>query len=106
MHVIFRWSQAFLIIVSVQRGLGGGRKMPSGALGTFSFRAEDADVCLDLVVIRRELFVSDRPVVAHAVGRVCLEVRFTKSKRDASPMIRASAYNTRTEPAELRTREQ
>jgi hypothetical protein len=37
MHVMFSLSQAFLISVSVQRGFGGGMKMPSGALGIFSF---------------------------------------------------------------------
>ena len=34
---MFSLSQAFLTISSVHRGFGGGRKMPSGALGTFSF---------------------------------------------------------------------
>jgi hypothetical protein len=32
----FTLSQAFLRIVSVQRGLGGGWKIPSGELGMFS----------------------------------------------------------------------
>src|SRR5258707_1294129 len=34
MHVTLILSQAFLTIKSVQRGFGGGMKMPSGALGT------------------------------------------------------------------------
>jgi hypothetical protein len=36
MQVIFSLSQAFLTIVSVHRGFGGGMKTPSGALETFS----------------------------------------------------------------------
>jgi hypothetical protein len=37
MQVMCSLSQAFLTSVSVQRGFGGGWKIPSGALGTFSF---------------------------------------------------------------------
>jgi len=37
MQMMLSLSQAFLTINSVQRGLGGGRKTPSGALETFSF---------------------------------------------------------------------
>jgi hypothetical protein len=37
MQIIFSLSQAFFTINSVHRGLGGGRKIPSGALDTFSF---------------------------------------------------------------------
>ena len=33
----FSLSQAFFTINSWQRGLGGGKKTPSGALDTFSF---------------------------------------------------------------------
>ena len=36
MQVTFSLSQAFLMMVSVQRGFGGGMKIPSGALETFS----------------------------------------------------------------------
>jgi hypothetical protein len=36
MHVTLILSQAFLTIKSVQRGVGGGMKTPSGALGIFS----------------------------------------------------------------------
>jgi len=37
MQVMLSLSQAFLIKSSVQRGYGGGRKTPFGALETFSF---------------------------------------------------------------------
>jgi hypothetical protein len=36
MQVTPTLSQAFLIMFSVQRGFGGGMKIPSGALETFS----------------------------------------------------------------------
>ena len=47
-------SHDFLMMVSVQRGGGGGKNIPSGALETFSLRAEYADVRFDLVVVRRD----------------------------------------------------
>ena len=98
---MFRWSQAFLMMVSVQRGLGGGRKIPSGALEIFSFGPENSDVGLDFIVIRRYVFVAERPVVAHAVVRADLEIHRGHAQRDASPMIGASADDARTKPAKL-----
>ena len=101
---MFSLSQAFLMMVSVQRGGGGGRKIPSGALGIFSLRAEDPDVGLYFVVVRRNFFVGDGPVVAHAVGGAGPEIDRSEAESDASPMIGAATHDAGAEPAELRSR--
>src|SRR5579859_3258958 len=100
MHRMFSLSQLFLMMVSVQRGLGGGRKIPSGALNIF-FRAEDSDVRLDFVVIRREIFVTERPVVASAIVRADFEVHRRHAERDPAPVVGTSANDARTEPEEF-----
>ena len=92
------------MMVSVQRGGGGGRKMPSGALGIFSLRAEHPDVGLHLVVVRRDFFVGDGPVVAHAIGGAGPEIHRSEAESDASPVIGAAAHDAGAEPAELRSR--
>ena len=100
MQVIFSWSQAFLMMVSVQRGCGGGRNTPSGELGTFSFDPNTPMYDFDLVVVRGKFFVSDWPIVSHAVGRVRPEIRRPKAQRNAPPMVRPSALNPGPKPAE------
>ena len=101
MQVMLSLSQAFLTISSVQRGLGGGRKTPSGALETFSLRAEDADVGFHFVVIRREIFVGDGPIVAEAIARAGLEIDGSEAQSDAAPVIGAAADDARTKPLEI-----
>ena len=68
MHVMLSLSQAFLMRISVSAA-GGGRKTPSGALEHFSL-VQDADQRLDLVVIRREIFIGNRPIITQAIARI------------------------------------
>ena len=74
-----------------------------GRAGNIFFRAEDSDVGLDLIVVRRDFFVGDRPVVAHAVVGANLEIYRSEAQGDASPVIGAAANDARAEPAELRS---
>src|SRR5581483_3330373 len=67
-------------------------------------RSKNADVRFHLVVVRREVFVCDRPVIAHAISRARFEIDRSKAKRNASPMVRAPAFDARSEPAKSRSR--
>src|SRR5208282_6929497 len=58
----------------------------------------------DFVVVGCQVFVTERPVVAHAVMRANLEVHRSHAQRDASPVVRAAADDAGTKPAEVRTR--
>ena len=61
-------------------------------------RAEDADQPIDLVVVRLQIVVGDRPVVAQAVERAAPEIVRPEPQRDASPVVRAAADHPRPEP--------
>ena len=61
--------------------------------GNIFFGAEDPDVGLYFVVVRRNFFVGDGPVVAHAIGRARPEIHRSEAKGNASPMIGAAAHN-------------
>src|SRR5579859_6718238 len=64
-------------------------------------RAEDADVRLHFVVIRREVVVSNWPIVAQAVARAGFEVDRCEAQGDSPPMICPAPNNPRTEPLEV-----
>ena len=91
------------MMVSVQRGGGGGRKHSVRCAGNIFFAAEYSDVGLDFVVVRRNFFVGDGPVVAHAVGGAGPEIYRREAESDASPVIGAAAHDAGAEPAELRS---
>ena len=57
--------------------------------------AEDADELLDLVVVRRDVFVANRPVEAESVARLRLEVVRPHAQRDAAPMVGPPAEHPR-----------
>ena len=97
-------SQPRLTSRSEHRGLGGGRKIPSGALGMFSLGSENADVALHLVVIGCDVPISERPIVAASVAGARAEIRLGEAQSDAAPVIRPAAHNARAEPHELGTR--
>ena len=86
---IFSRSQAFLISSSCARGRGGGRKMPSGSLcrpvSAAWFDAEYADEAVELVVVRLDVVVGDRPVVAEAVDDSCAGSRQARSAARCGP---------------------
>ena len=84
--------------------LGRRQENSVRSAGNVFFRPEDSDVGLDFVVVRRDVFVAERPVVAHAVVRADLEIHRSHAQGDASPVIGASADNARAEPAESRAR--
>ena len=71
--------------------------------GNILLAPEHADVGLDFIVVRRNFFVGDGPVVAHAIGGARPEIHRGKAESDASPVIGASAHNAGAEPAELRS---
>jgi len=84
MQMMLSLSQAFLTINSVQRGLEEGERRRRGA-GDIFFRSEDADVGFHFVVIRRELFVRDGPIIAESIARADLKIDGSKAERDAGP---------------------
>ena len=63
-------------------------------------RSEQADVAIDAVVVRLEVVVADRPVVAEAVEALAPEVVRPEAQRDAAPVIGAAAEHARAEPVE------
>ena len=67
-------------------------------------RAVDADQQFHLVVVRRDLFIGDRPIEAQSIARVRLEVVGSVAQRDAAPVIRASAQHARAPPFETSAR--
>src|SRR5579863_656623 len=80
--------------------LGRRQEDAVGGTGNILFAPEDADVRLDLVVVRSNVVVSERPVVAHAVVRADFEVNGSKAQGNASPVIGAPAHDARAKPAE------
>ncbi len=54
------------------------------------------------MVIRREILVSDGPIVAEAVARGGFEIDGSKAERDATPVIGAAADDAGTKPLEIR----
>ena len=61
---------------------------------------EDPDEPVDLVVVRFDVVVGDRPVVAEAVKSFPLKVVRTEPQRDAAPVVRPPAQHSRPEPVE------
>ena len=67
-------------------------------------RAEDADQAIELVVVRLDVVVGDRPVVAEAVEAAALEVVRAHAQRNAPPVVGAAAEHPAAKPVELRAR--
>ena len=67
--------------------LGWWHEHAIGRVWEVFFRAEDSDVGLDFVVVRRELFVGDWLVVAHPVGGVGAKISGPETERDTPPMV-------------------
>src|SRR5947207_3140100 len=63
--------------------------------------AEDADELIDLVVIRLQVLIADRPVVAETVERLAHEIVRPEPQRDAAPVIGSPAEHARAKPVEL-----
>src|ERR1019366_7069354 len=72
--------------------------------GDIFFAAEDSDVGLNFVVIGSQVFVGDGPVIAHAIVGAAFEIYRSEAQSDAAPVIGAASHDTRTKPAETRTR--
>src|SRR5262245_9438461 len=62
-------------------------------------RAEDADEAVQLVVVRLDVVVRDRPVVAESVEALSPEIRWTEAQRNAAPVMRAAAEHPPAEPS-------
>src|SRR5687768_2909929 len=67
-------------------------------------RSEQADVAVDAVVVRLEVVVADRPVVAKPVETPAAKIVGAKAQRNAAPVIGAAAEHPRAEPIEPFTR--
>ena len=63
-------------------------------------RSEDPDEAIELVVVRLDLVVGDRPVVADAVEAAALEVVRAPAQRDAPPVVGAAAEHPPAKPVE------
>ena len=78
-----------------QRTVRGVRRILEAFVGPI-----DADEHLDLVVIRGDVFVADRPVKAKAVTGIGLEVIRPVTERDAAPVVGTSAEHAGAPPVE------
>ena len=63
-------------------------------------RAADADELLGFVVVRRELLIADRPVVAEPVVRCGFEIEIRESVRHPAPVKRFTADDSCPHPEE------
>ena len=85
--------------VSAQRQRHRRLELAVGQLRHVLRHAGDADVVLDEVVVRSEVRVVDRPVLAVAVERLALEILLAQAVALASPDVRASADDAQCVPA-------
>src|SRR5689334_18829908 len=76
-----------LVAAGLRRGLEDAVRFVRQVLVT----AEQADEPVDAIVVRRDVVVADRPVVAESVSCLPLKIPGTESQRDAPPVIRPSA---------------
>src|SRR5206468_5548584 len=63
-------------------------------------RAENADQPIELVVVRLQIVVTDRPVVAEPIDAAAPEIVGAESERNAAPVVGPAAEHPRTEPVE------
>src|SRR5436853_6116506 len=61
-------------------------------------RTAYADELLGPVIVRREIAVRDRPVVAKAVVRGCLEIEIRESVRHSTPVQGLASDDARADP--------
>ncbi len=88
---------------SPARGFGGGSRHAGRGVRRVLHAvvvAVHADQHFDLVVVRRDVFVVERPVEAEPVARVRLEIVRAVAQRDAAPVIGAAAEHARAPPPE------
>ena len=67
--------------------LGGALKDAVGKLRQVFLHARDTEVQIDLVVVGRDVAVTDRPVFAVAIVTLGFEIIIREAKREASPDI-------------------
>src|SRR2546430_11135987 len=72
-----------------------------GCARNIFFRSKYANVSFGFVVIGREVFVGNRPVVAETVARAGFEVDGSKPQGNAAPMIGTATDDARAEPLEI-----
>ena len=99
-HLRDRALQQHFAFVQLQRPLiEAVRQMRNAFL-----RAADAEQRVDLVVIRRDVGIADRPVFAEAVLRLPLEIHLGEPQRHAAPHVRLAAKHARPHPGVRRAR--
>ncbi len=88
-------AEFFFDAIAEHRFLTGERhgrlKLAVGKKFETFFRAADADIFLDEVVIGRDVFVTERPIFVEAVVRGGFEIEIAEAKGDAAPDIGAAA---------------
>ena len=80
------------------------KKDPVGFVRKVFNRAENADQSIELVVVRFQIVVADRPVVAKPIDAAPPEIIGAKSERNAAPVVGPAAEHPRPEPVERRAR--
>jgi hypothetical protein len=75
--------------------------MAAGMVRQIVVVAEDSDQLVDAIIVRSDVRVSDRPVVAQAIATLRPEILGAESKRDASPVIGAATDHSRAPPLEV-----
>src|SRR5262249_15936856 len=84
--------------------LRGRKKDAVGRAVHIFLRAEHADVRLNFVVVRRNVFVGNRPIVAESIARLRTKIHRRKAQSYATPVTRSSAHNSRAEPLKIAAR--
>ena len=69
-------------------------------VGQSFVRAENADELVELVVVRFDVVVRDRPVIAQAVQALAPEIVGAEAQRDASPVVGPAADHAGAPPVE------
>ena len=90
-----------------QRDFGGRKgvwplKQTVRQMGKVLFHTRDAEIQIDLVVVRRDVGVRDRPVLTVAVVALTLEVVVRQPQRQASPDVRFAAEQSCAHPGVIR----
>src|SRR5256885_6975961 len=81
--------------------LGRRQEEAVRSIGKSLLAPKDPDQLFNAIVVRPNVIVRDRPVVAEAIGRFVSEVTRAEAQRNAAPVVRPSANHARAPPAEF-----
>src|SRR5256714_11015992 len=81
--------------------LGRRQEEAVRSIGKSLLAPKNPDQLFNAIVVRPNVIVRDRPVVAEAIGRFVSEVTRAEAERNAAPVVRPSADHACAPPAEF-----